>query len=330
MPRARRLVTSLVPRSLKAAVARQMSPKVGFVSDAGKRKDLDRAALARRYGVAEVAFAEDPAPADPDGPARLIAFSRTARGFPEADRRDADRITSLQALRLGREITPFGWKTPMAPAPVDLDCAYNFKVYYPGLNLLYNEIPKNASSAIKAILLSIEQEGRVNRHFARWFTHHRRWQAAYPDLSVDWTDFEWRGAFRFAFQRNPFDRVLSAYKNAGWADHYGHMEFSAFLAQLPDLLQAPLGDMVAIHLKPMSCFVPKVEGKYYLDFVGKVENFDADIRTVLDAAGITNVPALPVVNASQHKPYRDYYDAAGRAIVARLYEEDLAFGAYSF
>ena len=139
---------------------------------------------------------------------------------------------------------------------------------------LYNEIPKNASSAIKAILLSIEKEGRINQHYARWFTHHKRWQAAYPDITVDWDEFEWRGTFRFAFQRNPFDRVVSAYRNAGWADHYGHMEFPAFVEQLPDLLQAPLTDLVAIHLKPFACFVPKTGGVHALDFIGKVENFD--------------------------------------------------------
>ncbi len=326
------LIKSIVPRSVKMAVARQISPKVGFISEEEKRKVLDLDEIKRLHRVSEISFGDASSLSGDisNNSSRLIAFSKAAKAFPETERHDSDRITSLQALRVGRDVTPVGWNTPLELSPVDLECEYNFKIYYPGLNLLYNEIPKNASSAIKAILLSIEKEGRINPYYARGFTHHKRWQAAYPDLQVNWDDFEWRGAFRFAFQRNPFDRVVSAYKNAGWADHYGHMEFPAFVEQLPELLQAPLTDLRAIHLKPVSCFVPRVNGTYYVDFMGKVENFDEDIRTILAAAGITKISKLPVVNASQHKPYREYYDAQTRKIIERLYEEDLAYGEYSF
>ena len=142
MPSPKRLLTSLVPKSLKMTVARQLSPKVGFVADDAKRAALDLEGTRQRYGVSAVVFPDDPASTETaaetqaDKGVRLLAFARTAGAFPQAQRRPTDRITSFQALRSGCEITPVGWTTPLRLAPVDLDCAYNFKIYYPRLNHL--------------------------------------------------------------------------------------------------------------------------------------------------------------------------------------------------
>jgi hypothetical protein len=66
-----------------------------------------------------------------------------------------------------------------------------------------------------------------------------------------------------------------------------------------------------------------------VDFIGKYESLQSDFDTVM-ARLDESAAALPIVNASSHTHYTDYYTPAMVEHVSRLYARDLdAFG-YEF
>ena len=220
-----------------------------------------------------------------------------------------------------------GTLQPCPPTSVDENPHYNFKVRCPRLQLLFHEVPKNASSTVKSVLFGIEKDGRLNPYY-RQFVRHQKWQAAFPEMQVQDLS-ETAGLFSFAFLRNPWDRVHSAYHNSGWKFHYGRLTFEQFVDSLADLLNDK-EDMITIHLQPFRHFVPFAGNVPAVDFVGRFEHFAADMTQILSAAGVTGEMAFPIMNPSKRRRYREDYSDRAKSVVARLYEEDIELGAYRF
>ncbi len=139
----------------------------------------------------------------------------------------------------------------------------------------------------------------------------------------------YRNYFKFAFVRNPWDRVVSCfedkvsgpktmpfYKECAGKD-FGH--FVRFI-EGKDLTKSDR------HIMPQSRLFP-VNG---VDFIGHFENFSPDLKFVLNKIGI-NVKDIPVKNKSDRKAdYRDYYDKETREIIRKKYADDIAAFKYSF
>ena len=128
--------------------------------------------------------------------------------------------------------------------------------------------------------------------------------------------------FKFAFVRNPWDRALSLYKYiVKTPKHYYHKQclqfvnFSAYLRERPLLPQQY--DFLSKH------------GKNQLNFIGKLENLQADFDIVCDKIGIPQ-QQLPHHNKTKHKHYTEYYDDETRQIVAEKYAKDIEYFNYKF
>ena len=65
-----------------------------------------------------------------------------------------------------------------------------------------------------------------------------------------------------------------------------------------------------------------------VDFVGRHENLAEDFQKVCRIVGIQE--ELPHENQTEHRQYRHYYTAEARALVERIYREDLDRFGYSF
>lgn len=150
---------------------------------------------------------------------------------------------------------------------------------------------------------------------------------------------EFKSYFKFAFVRNPWDRVASAYfflKQGGlhdgdrrWAAKHlaPYASFEAFVRGWIDRDTIRLGR----HFRPQAdylCLPGKTTTE--LDFLGFYENLRADydhIRKVLGTGA-----ALPANNVtkSKHKDFRSYYTDETRAIVAAAYREDIELLGYTF
>lgn len=142
--------------------------------------------------------------------------------------------------------------------------------------------------------------------------------------------------FKFSIVRNPWDRLVSvfAWSNQKWAkgQELSDGEFEGSVRQLYGLFVAsrtqgqPL--RIAPHFRPQVHFLVDRERRTLVDFVARYENLRPDWEQIRRKIGIQ--ADLPLRMRSHHRPYRSYYSAATRAMVAELYADDIAAFGYEF
>ena len=81
--------------------------------------------------------------------------------------------------------------------------------------------------------------------------------------------------------------------------------------------------------RPQIRYLRSTEHDREVDFIGRTENFAADLQVVQERIGVTPV-APPHRNKSSHGSYRDYYTDAARTQVERVYAEDIDLFGYTF
>ncbi len=156
--------------------------------------------------------------------------------------------------------------------------------------------------------------------------------------------------FKFAFVRNPWDRMVSCYKYLGMPLE---LEFKQYLTGR--FLTKEWKNMYWF-ARPQSEYLYDESGRLLVDFVGRFENLQADFNKVCERIGIA-VTELPYANKSETKPvkststlatvkkllspfdsavtekprrYQDYYDDESRDLVAELYKKDIELFGYRF
>ncbi|HEY5425064.1 MAG TPA: sulfotransferase family 2 domain-containing protein [Candidatus Tumulicola sp.] len=138
---------------------------------------------------------------------------------------------------------------------------------------------------------------------------------------------EWHGLFSFAFVRNPWDLVVSAY----------HFE-RRYLAQThvnrvePDRAEAirrcaTFEQFVRLYplLEPldMTSMIVDENDRNIVSFVGRFESLSTDFAEICRQIGASGV-GLPHENRSEdRRDYRSYYSAQTRQIVARYFSRDI-------
>lgn len=168
--------------------------------------------------------------------------------------------------------------------------------------IIFIHIPKTGGTSM---------EGRgflqpvITRHFALF-----DYQTMYGPLGYKLDDF-----FKFAFARNPYDRLASAIiNNMRDGKEKIDMPVSDFVLKYQAML--PLW----IATKPMFTFVC-LDGKLAVDFVGRFENLDEDWKSVCKTMGV--VDTLPHINKGKHEgSYRDLYNKEAKFVVEKLYAKD--------
>ncbi len=147
---------------------------------------------------------------------------------------------------------------------------------------------------------------------------------------------ERKGAeFSFAFVRNPWDRLVSAYeylKNGGIcpldAEDYLNL-FSKYENFKEMVLNWEEVFFDQIHFKSQSDWICDNDGNIIVDFVGKFENLQQDFDIVCDRMQIPR-KKLPHTNKTNHKHYTKYYNDEIREIVAKKYARDIEYFGYKF
>jgi len=155
------------------------------------------------------------------------------------------------------------------------------------------------------------------------------------------------GLFAFAFVRNPWDRLVSCYRDKIRADvdgftffterpgvanclarfdaFYGGMSFEAFVRavdSIPDEHADP-------HFRSQHTFVTNDDGEIAIDFVGRYERLADDFRHVATRLALP-ITALPRLQAArEHLDSATFYTPETRRIVASRFRRDLELFGYT-
>lgn len=196
------------------------------------------------------------------------------------------------------------------------------------LGVFFNRIPKAANSTVVVNLARVKFGCDIaSKHAKKMFLR--------PSELTGMQLGELETCFKFTFVRDPYSRTLSAYlyrivhqkrRYAGLHPSSGKglpsfAEFCAFLgagALYLDTHWAPQTELLVLRLEDF-------------DFVGRFENFRADLDKVMGSIH----PRAMHQEPARHDAHRtgasaklaDYYNPRTRALVAELYEQDFtAFG----
>jgi hypothetical protein len=132
-------------------------------------------------------------------------------------------------------------------------------------------------------------------------------------------------AFKFAFVRNPWDRMVSQYNYR--CQNTAHSRHETIKA-LPDFEAYLRWEISHRGHDNQTRYVTDRRGNLIVDFVGRFENLEADFATVCSRLSLP--AALPHVNTSKHRDYREYYTPATRDLVAQHFRRDIEMFGYQF
>ncbi len=141
----------------------------------------------------------------------------------------------------------------------------------------------------------------------------------------------WRRKHKFAFVRNPWDKVVSHYHYRVQTNQTGLGDASLGFG---DWVRAAYRDRDPRYYDQPRMFMPQWEwisdreGRRMVDFVGRFESLSDDFATLCEHLGIR--ARLPHLKASKRKAYAAYYEPETRTIVGEAFEVDLEHFGYEF
>lgn len=124
----------------------------------------------------------------------------------------------------------------------------------------------------------------------------------------------WRTYFKFCFERNPWDKVISQY----WHMDQGKADFDDFVRT------AELNSDFDLY---------SLDGQPAMDYIGRYETLAADLARVCEHLGIPFDGWLPRAKGNFRKDRRSYvacYDSVQADIVARRFAREIEYFGYRF
>lgn len=197
-------------------------------------------------------------------------------------------------------------------------CGKNrFPEAFDRLECVFIHVPKCAGSSVARALFGSTPTGHMPLY---WY------EKQFNERYVNY--------FKFAFVRDPLQRVHSAYsyllQEAQHRDKSAHElvnRYSDFDAFVDDWLRTE-NISRQIHFAPQHYFLQDSMGHINLDFIGRQENLDADFRRL--CIHLHTKAELPHINQSPRPAHqsKDFCSAATRRRVREVYARDYELFAY--
>jgi chondroitin 4-sulfotransferase 11 len=142
--------------------------------------------------------------------------------------------------------------------------------------------------------------------------------------------------FKFTIVRNPWDRLVSCWKNKIEAKRVETRKFYYDVLGFDNPIGLTFENFVKClnvdkllyadeHWMPLHSMIELNS----VDFIGRFENLQEDFNTICDKIGIPR-QELPHKNKTKHKHYTEYYDSETKQIVAEKYAKDIEYFNYKF
>jgi hypothetical protein len=137
--------------------------------------------------------------------------------------------------------------------------------------------------------------------------------------------------FKFAFVRNPWDRVTSLFRYLGYSKK---VSFNIFVTKV---LVPRLWKSQYWFVGPQYEYIYDDKGNLNVDYVGRLEHLESHFRHVEQRLGLSmgvshaNKSSGKTTSSTNHpKVFQEYYDAEMQEIVADLYRKDIELFGYAF
>lgn len=135
----------------------------------------------------------------------------------------------------------------------------------------------------------------------------------------------WTKHFKFCFVRNPFAKAVSDWR---WRVRVtGHqVPFERFIRDIATGEKSPVTPA-----QPDNWPIYTIDNEPAMDYIGRFENLDHDIRHIFDIIGLPHPPAFPHAKASpKQSHYKEHYTPPIRKEVEVLFARELEAFGYQF
>jgi hypothetical protein len=202
--------------------------------------------------------------------------------------------------------------------------------------LIYFELPKNACTSMKTQFAEVLQLPK-HKDFPRYIHRHERYVfplAAEKEILTTYKDY-----LRFAIIRNPWERLVSCYKdkifykdedNAYFIKTNPQFSRGMSFADFVDLVASIPDHLADFHFCSQLALLTDFAGNFMCNYLANLDNLNIHFDKIKTATGVPFETIPHRLNTTKKSSYEDYYTPELVEKVRQRYHWDIEFFDYEF